>query len=110
MNEELLNLKKSVLAAEKAYRQSKGYSEDSCESEKSDELYQMISSIYRYIDAVDRSLWDYIGNHNEGHLPKILGTEKMTNALKALGLDGDYNVAKPTVWASKVSTLEVDYK
>ncbi len=38
--------------------------------------------------------------HMEGHLPKIVGATAMQKALKAIGLDGDYEVEKKTIYAN----------
>ncbi len=39
-------------------------------------------------------------NHYEGHIPKILGPTAMAKALKALGIDGDYQVQPRYIYAS----------
>lgn len=39
-------------------------------------------------------------NHMEGHLPKIVGATAMQKALKAIGMDGDYQVEKKTIYAN----------
>lgn len=38
--------------------------------------------------------------HLQGHLPKITGAGQLTKALKVLGLDGDYEVQKKTIYAN----------
>lgn len=72
---------------------------DSCPP-KDDYLYYMVDMLYRYIESVGSDLWRYQWQHQEGHLPPIVGAEKLTNALKALGLEKDYEVKKPVIYAS----------
>ncbi len=49
--------------------------------------------------------------HSKGHLPPIMGAEKMENALKTLGVGGDYEVRKPVLYsqASLRGGIEVDF-
>ena len=78
-------------------------SEDSCPP-KDDYLYWFTEYIYKYASSVESNLWSYIDNHHAGHLPKINGADKMQKALKALGLEGDYEVVKPAVYVSASKT------
>ena len=45
--------------------------------------------------------------HEDGHLPKIVGAEKMNAALKALGMDGDFEAKKQTVYAAKSVSAKI---
>lgn len=53
--------------------------------------------VWESIDRLRESLYEHT---SDGHLPPIEGAAAMTKALKALGLDGDYEVVKQTVYAS----------
>lgn len=111
MTEQLKTLKSAIATAEKNYRQSKGY-EDGCESEKSDELYQMISSVYRYIERVQEDFWDYASAHAKGHVVP-LDAEAMQKFLIAVGLENRYDVVKPIISntaSKKNSVIEVEYR
>lgn len=84
--------------------------------------YALDSMSYKYQDLRDytiqhiqndvSNLYDMHYKHLEGHLPKISGAEKMQDALKALGLEKDYEVLKPVLYsfASSNKFIEVEYK
>jgi len=57
------------------------------------------------VSELDNALWKH---RTEGHLPAIIGPEKMQKAIEALGLAGDYEVQKRVVYASNAS-IEVDF-
>jgi hypothetical protein len=75
-----------------------------------DACYQMVSNLRQYVYAVEDNLYKVIDNHAAGHLPKILGAEKMKNVLETLGLDGDYDVQKPAIYirASRQGKGDID--
>ena len=119
LQDKLSKLKSSFASLDKEYRESKGYvslaspmenpKETDHMKEMQDTMYQMIRGVYQYI----YSLEDYLYNHiSKGHIPPIVGAEKMNKALSALGLDGDYKVEKRTLYASigKQKTIEIEYK
>jgi len=56
-----------------------------------------LQSLQRQIDWISQ---DFYKHSNEGHLPPIEGAEKMQNAMTKLGIDGDYEVRKPVIYAS----------
>lgn len=66
-----------------------------------DEKYEMcmdaLGFVYRYVAAVEEELYAYRQKHQVGHLPQIKGAGKMTDVLKKLGMDGDYEVHKPMI-------------
>jgi Mg2+ and Co2+ transporter CorA len=70
-------------------------------SEMSDMMYKMVEGIYRYVSEIESSMWNYQYNHANGHIPPIVGAEKMNKALKVLGLDGDYEASPKVIMASK---------
>lgn len=85
-----------------------GDSEDSskecccCEhcNQKDEYLYYLVSNLAWQIDYLSSNFYSYASTHSQGHLPPINGADKMEQALKKLGIDGDYNVVKPTIYAS----------
>lgn len=54
-------------------------------------MYRMNDAVYSYVDRVSARLSDHI---YAGHLPPIKSPGKMNKALKALGIDDDYEVGK----------------
>jgi len=97
------NLSKQIKATIEA-----GNDKDSPINKAMDQMYAMVNSLYTYVDYLDRdnrkrihSISDMITKHMyQGHLPEIKGAGKMEHCLKVLGLDSDYNVSKPTIYAS----------
>lgn len=47
--------------------------------------------------------------HLDGHLPKIVGAAALTKALKAIGMDGDYEVKKRTIYANDGKATSEDF-
>lgn len=78
-----------------------------CEVSPADQICALQSQL-NYLDSRFQWVWENIdglrsalySHVSEGHLPKIEGAAAMSKALKALGLDGDYEVAKQVVYAS----------
>lgn len=64
-------------------------------------LHERVSNVYSYASRVESLIYNYADDHSAGHLPKIVGAGKMNKALKALGLDEDYQVDKKYIRASK---------
>lgn len=64
-------------------------------------MYAMISNVHDRIDNFHRDMYNYTDSHSVGHLPKIVGADKMNKALAALGMDGDFQAQKKTIFASK---------
>ncbi len=90
------------------------------------EMYQCMQNMHSHIQASMNNIHDRIdrlhqrhSNHQEGHLPPMKSASQMETALKALGMAGDYNVAKPTVYpahansyayaSTKGKVLEIGY-
>jgi len=65
-----------------------------------DYIYSMMQNMYSYLSYIESSLYKYEMEHSVGHLPPIEGASAMSKALKTLGLDGDYQVEKRTIYAS----------
>lgn len=85
------------------------------ESYSTDEVYDMIEGLYSYVNyemkyafnRINYLAQSFYSHAYEGHLPKVNGAEQMQKAVSALGLDGEYEVQKKTIWASKGGNLEV---
>lgn len=102
--EDALKLQEAFASQKKKYEESKGY--DACpEKSAQDEMYHLmcyfdkcVGNLYSAIYRCEDALWEH---KTVGHIPKIIGAGKMTEALKALGLSSDYQVEKKVVYASK---------
>lgn len=75
-----------------------------------------MKSFGEYIDYRIRSIREDISNlynrfweHQEGHLPKIVGAANMEKALEAIGLAGDYKVEKRTIYANDGTVSSVEW-
>ena len=114
----LKELKKTIRIASIAYLKSKNLikaddmmdmeNEDEmcpgCESLKAeqDHFYYLLQNIGSYLNNLESMFYTYVSNHQNGHLPPIVGAEKMAGALKSLGVDKDYEVRKPVIYASEI--------
>jgi hypothetical protein len=63
-----------------------------------DNLYNMIYNLRDAIYQGDGKIWDAMDKHRVGHIPAINSSEKMQNALDALGIGEDFEVIRPTIW------------
>ena len=80
------------------------------QDEMMNKMYNMMGSIannlHDRIDFVHKRMCGLEDEHykhkstQNGHLPPIIGAGKMNKALKALGLDNEYNVNKKELYAS----------
>lgn len=100
--QESFKAKFKVKADEMSDMGGEGESKCCCEhcGEKDTYLYYMVEAMSSYLSYIESSFYRYTQQHSQGHLPPINGAGQMENALKKLGMDSDYNVAKPTVFAS----------
>ncbi len=111
MKKELLELSLAFVDLKSKFDKSKADMDDASNNEY---LWNCMANIHARIDRVVGAMYDYQDNHQKGHLPPITGPDKMTKAIKTLGMEGDYSVMKPTIYASKIvagrlgKTLEVD--
>lgn len=105
-NKELTEIKANLDTLDDKFKQAKA--DICCIDDKSNDVYykcmdacyQMISSLRQYVYSVEDRMYSNFSDHNKGHLPKILGAEKMQNAIDTLGISQDYDVQKPIVWIS----------
>ena len=57
------------------------------------------------IDGLYRTFY----SHLDGHLPALVGAERMSKALKALGLAGDFDVQKKVIYANSGERSAVQF-
>lgn len=88
-----------------AYKQKfiKADGQELCEEPEKDEyLYSLVNYLFSYIESLEMAFSKYSYRHAEGHLPPILGAEKMQTALNKLGVGEDYEIRKPVIYASTI--------
>lgn len=64
-----------------------------CMRESADRQFSWLQN---QIDGLYRTFY----SHLDGHLPALIGAERMSKALKALGLSGDFDVQKKVIYAN----------
>ena len=62
-----------------------------------DALSRVYANLSDRISYLSEAFYQYTYQHQQGHIPPIKSTSMMQKALKALGMDGDYEVAKPMI-------------
>src|SRR5260221_14726850 len=66
-----------------------------------DAMYSSLNNVHQRISSLSDDMYAYQHNHQDVHLPKIVGAGAMNKALAALGMDSDFAAQKKTIWASK---------
>lgn len=115
MNKELEKLKESLASLDKKFVQLKGNHDTVNNPELNNQIwnicYDMIAGLRQYVYSIDDRLYEH---SSQGHIPKIVGAERMNNALEALGLDGDYRAEPKTIYAYNIQAnkngVELDLK
>lgn len=101
-NKELQEIKAKLEQSDKTFKQIRADMGEDKNNEIywrcMDSCYAMLNDLRGYIYSVEDNFYKTMDNHTAGHLPKIQGAEKMQNALETLGLDGDYEIQKPTLY------------
>ncbi len=102
---ELQELRANVETLTKKYQEIKAMPpEGSDHNDKMRDMEDMIFRIAGYIhdriSYLENDFYDYQWNHSKGHFPPVKGAAKMTECLKTLGLDKDYEVYKPMIAAA----------
>ena len=103
MTEKFKELKAEFDKSQENFKKSLGESEEY--NNIIDHFNYQMDYLWRLISSLSDDFYRYQQEHSEGHLPKILGAEKMENALESLGIDRDYEVKKPIVFARQGRTL-----
>lgn len=99
--------KASIENFKKKYSKKMTIKADDGESDPMEEIYNIMSSMVNYchsridgmysqINAARNQMWDHC---SDGHLPKLKASN-MEKMLKNCGADGDFNVARPTLYCS----------
>lgn len=107
----LENLSAILGKLQKQYKEIKGYGDvvninpetndaPTCQDVQ-DIIYYYIQGIQQQISYLRDDFYNYTSYHSQGHLPPIKGAGKMENALKVLGIDQDYQIIKPAIFASQ---------
>lgn len=75
------------------------------------DMYYLINSLRQYMYQQDDASYAKWNDHSKGHLPNAKTPSQMEKALKVLGMDQDYSVARPTIYATRTNAglkFEVD--
>jgi len=105
MNEELKKLREAIAACEsklnikstKANGELSDEEDDEEEDEEKEAMKEMMQSVVQYIYGIEDMIYKMHTEHRKGHIPPITSPGKMQKVLKALGVDDDYEVAKPLI-------------
>jgi hypothetical protein len=90
--------------------------EDESEGPDTEELMNMCYSMFRNladrIYYLGEDFYKYAGEHSKGHLPPVKTVTGMQKALKALGMEGDYEINKPwiSVASSRGTNIVAEFK
>ena len=97
LKESLASLKTSI----ETFKEAKGQPEPDMFRKMCGEIYDSLYAATNYLhDRIDRTNADVAGwkaDHNKGHLPPMKTPSQMDKALKVLGLQDDFQVARPTI-------------
>lgn len=118
MDKELLQMREMFAKVQKEYWFSKGYI-DSATSNKvpteqqyqNDRMCAMIDHLHSRINHLEDKHYEH--NSPSKHLPPFRTASQLEGALKKLGLENDYEVVKPKIYAGKNGasiTVEAEYE
>ena len=79
------------------------------EPEVTQEDLNWIQSQIDWVRTDISDLYNMIFRHMDGHIPAIVGADKMNTALEALGLANDYKVEKKTIYANDGTVANVEW-
>ncbi len=101
---DLKELKQMLASLDTKFQEIKSSMPSESENDKKwagmyDYLHQSMRGMRDYVYGLENQMYKHMDEHKKGHLPPIIGADKMNKALKALGCDGDYNVVKPNLYA-----------
>ncbi len=108
------NFEEALASFKKELLEVKGTLKDENNSPTSDytKLCSMMDSLAYMMSDTNKRLDNHykrMTDHQNGHIPPMMGPGQMAKALKTLGLDGDYQVEKRPVYAS-IAKLDFDFK
>jgi len=79
------------------------------EHEITQEDLDWIRSQIEWVRMDINDLYNMHFRHMDGHIPAIVGADKMNTALEALGLANDYKVEKKTIYANDGTVSSVEW-
>jgi len=97
MNEELKKLREGIASCQAKLQPKQSKADMDEDDQEKEFMKQMVNNIADYIFAIENQMYKMHQNHQIGHLPAIKSPGKMQKALKTLGVDDDYEVAKPLI-------------
>jgi hypothetical protein len=104
MKEELKKLeelKASIDKIDTKFKELRGGPEMATNSDINNQIwntcYDMVDGLRQYVYTIADALYKH---QNNGHLPPIVGAERMNKALKSTGMDGDYKAEPRTIYSS----------
>lgn len=110
-NNELDKLQQSIAVLKKSITSSMNSMPNDSSKDMMNHIYSMCDQIYSYASKIRDEMSQYRGDHSQGHLPPIIGADKMNKALDKLGLAGDYVVNPKVIHAGKNNVIiEAEYK
>lgn len=70
-------------------------------------IYSMVDSLNAKINEVDNYHWQMKSEHQKGHAPAFKTASQLKAFLKTCGMEEDFEVVKPAIYASTNRGLEV---
>lgn len=70
-------------------------------------VYSMVDNLHAKMNEMDNYNWKQHGDHQKGHAPAFKTATHLQNFLKATGMDKDFDVVKPVIYANTSRGLEV---
>ncbi len=105
-NKELQDLTESFAKVEKNFKELRAAmpEKEDIYSKCMDSMYSMVNNLHDRINRVSQAGYDYQDSHakNNFHLPQLTASQK-EKLLKAAGADGDFEVMKKPIYASRAS-------
>lgn len=102
MKEKIEELSKSFAAVDEKLKKIKADDYNSPERTKVilEGVMYSIRNIHDRMDYLSREFYNYYFKHQEGHIPPIKTASQMQKALKAIGMEDDFEVKKPNLYIS----------
>lgn len=72
-----------------------------------DNVYSMVDNCHARISAVDNWHYTNAAEHSKNHMPPFKSATQLKAFLKTCGMEDDYEVQKPVIYASNQRGLEV---
>lgn len=72
-----------------------------------DNVYAMVDNCHARISSVDNWHYNAASEHRKGHFPPFKSASQLQAFLKTCGMDKDYEVQKPVIYATNQRGMEV---